>query len=153
MAVRPAKLSDIPSLVEGASRMHALTRFRNQPFSAQRTAESFAAVIKHDKGRYVFFVAEGAEKHIVGALIGVLERQIFSEELTANVMHIDVLPEARMGGYGVKLLRAFEQWAANRKAYEICIGTNSSLGSNKLAKFVRRLGYQPIGENFVKESV
>ena len=153
MGIRLAVLSDIPELVEGASRMHAMTRFRDQPFSAQRTAESFTALIRHDKGRYLFLVAEGADKRIVGALIAVVERQIFSEAFTATVMHIDVLPEARMGGYGVKLLRAFEQWAANRNAYEICMGANSSLESNALAAFVGRLGYRRVGENYVKGAI
>lgn len=151
MGIRLAALSDIPALVEAGSRMHALTRFRNQPFNAQKTAEAFASLIHHDKGRYVFFVAEGAEQRIVGALIGVLEKQIFSDAYTASVMHFDVLPEARMGGYGVRLLKAFEQWALNRKAFEIYFGINSDVEAGTLERFASRMGYRKVGGNYVKE--
>jgi hypothetical protein len=41
-------------------------------------------------------------------------------------MYIDVVPEARMNGYGVRLIKVFEQWAKNRDAFEICFGMNSS---------------------------
>jgi hypothetical protein len=30
-------------------------------------------------------------------------------------MYYDVLPDKRMGGYGVRLLKAFEQWCKNRE--------------------------------------
>jgi hypothetical protein len=64
---------------------------------APQGRQYFAAIIRHDKGRYAFFVAENSEKKIVGALIGVMEQQLFSETWVATVMHVDVLPEARMG--------------------------------------------------------
>ncbi|WP_140630193.1 GNAT family N-acetyltransferase [Methylibium rhizosphaerae] len=150
MSIRFATLADIPALVEAGNRMHALTRFRNQPFNAQKTAEAFASLIQHDRGRYVFFVAEGAQQRIVGALIGVMEKQIFSDLYTASVMHFDVLPEARMGGYGVRLLRAFEQWALNREAFEIYFGINSDTESVPLERFASRMGYRRVGGNFVK---
>jgi GNAT superfamily N-acetyltransferase len=154
MSIRFADLQDLPALIEGASRMHALTRFRSQPFDAQRVAESFAALIRHGPGgRYAFFIAEGGNRdasRIVGALIGVMEQQIFSPAHTASVMHIDVLPEARMGGHGLRLLKAFEQWARNRGAIELCFGINSETDTDKLGAFARRMGYRSVGENFVK---
>jgi GNAT superfamily N-acetyltransferase len=151
MPIRNAELKDIPMLVEGGSRIHALTRFNHFPFSAQKTAESLAAIIRHDKGRYAFFVAENSEKKIVGALIGVMEQQLFSEAWVATVMHVDVLPEARMGGYAVRLIRAFEQWAKNRNAFEINLATGSGVAVEKVSGFVEKLGFTPVGKNFVKE--
>ena len=125
MTIRFATLTDIPALVEGGSRMHALTRFRNQPYNAQKVAQAFSDIITQGKGKYTFLVAANAEERIVGALIGLIEQQIFSDSLTASVMHFDVLPDARMGGHGVRLLRAFEQWCANRNVVEISLGVNS----------------------------
>lgn len=151
--IRFAETKDIPALVEGGSRMHAMTRFRHQPFDAQRMTNAFAELIHRGQGKYVFFVAENSRGQVVGALIGVLEHQIFSSALTASVMHIDVLPEARMGGYGVRLLKAFEQWAKNRRAIEINFGINSvddDAELVRLTRFARRLGYQMVGANFSK---
>lgn len=150
MAIRFAKLDDVPSLVEGCARMHAITRFRNHPFNARKVEKSFASLITQGQGKYVFLVAAHADGQIVGALIGVMEQQIFSDAYTASVMHIDVLPEARMGGYALRLLRAFEKWAGNRGALEIAFGVNSDADADLVGRFAIRTGYRKVGENFVK---
>lgn len=131
--------------------MHALTRFRSQPFNAQRVAQAFTDLITQGEGKYAFLVAANTDSRIVGALIGVMEQQIFSDLHTASVMHFDVLPEARMGGHGVRLLRAFEKWAKNRNAAEICFGINSDTEIRLLGRFATKMGYRKVGENFVKE--
>jgi GNAT superfamily N-acetyltransferase len=152
MSIRFAKLEDIPALVEGGRRMHALTRFRQFDYNEAKVTRAFADLIERGAQKYAFLVAEDSSANVVGALIGVLEQHIFSDQLTASVMHFDVLPEARMGGYGVRLLKAFEQWAANRKVAEITFGINSGEELAKLSKFAQRMGYHKIGENFVKGS-
>lgn len=133
--------------------MHALTRFRHQPYIASKVTRAFEALIAQDQHRYVFLVAEGTGQRVVGALIGVLEQQIFSDSWTASVMHFDVLPEARMGGHGVRLLKAFERWARNRKVIEISLGVNSGEDLQRLSRFAQRMGYAKVGENHVKELV
>ena len=153
MAIRFATLADVPALVEGGSRMHALTRFRNQPFSAQKVAQAFTDLITQGQGKYAFLVATGSGEQVVGALVGVMEKQIFSECFTASVMHFDVLPEARMGGHGVRLLKAFEQWARNSGALEVVFGINSGVDTERLAQFVVKMGYEGIGTNHAKQLV
>ena len=150
MTIRFATLNDVPTLVEGGRRMHALTRFRNLDYSECRVREAFSRLIELGQHKYVFLVAEDSEKGVVGALIGVLEQHIFSDQLTASVMHYDVLPEKRMGGYGVRLLKAFEHWCANRKVVEINLGVNSGEAVESLGRFVVRMGYSKVGENYVK---
>jgi len=54
---------------------------------------------------------------------------------------------------GVRLLKAFEQWAQNRRAIEINFGINSvddDAELVRLTRFARRLGYQMVGANFSK---
>jgi L-amino acid N-acyltransferase YncA len=150
--IRFAQTQDIPLLVEGGSRMHALTRFRHLPFNPQKVAQAFADIIDQGQPKYAFFVAENSKGAIVGALIGVAEQHIFSDAMTASVMHYDVLPEARMGGYGLRLMRAFEQWAKNRQVAEINFGVNSANNEEELAllrSFALRLGYKKTGESYV----
>jgi GNAT superfamily N-acetyltransferase len=150
MPIRFATLSDVPVLVEGAGRMHASTRFRGQPYDAHKVSNAFADLIEQRKSRYGFFIAENPEGQIVGALIGSIEQQILSTVCTANVMHLDVRPEARMGGYAVRLLRAFETWSTNRGAVEIALGVNGGAEMRRLGQFARRMGFRAIGENYVK---
>jgi GNAT superfamily N-acetyltransferase len=155
MAIRLARLDDLPSLLDGARRMHAVTRFQHLPFSDQRVEASFRELIEKGASRYAFLVAtSGSTERIVGALIGVLERHIFSEALTASVMHFDVLPEARMGGHAARLLMAFEGWCKNRGVTEIAFGTNSGHDErNLVGRFAVKAGYERVGENYVKPAV
>ena len=150
MTIRFANLDDVPSLVEGGSRMHALTRFRHQAYDANRVAQNFVDLIERGQGKYAFLLATGVQLRVVGALIGVMEQQIFSNAHTASVMHFDVLPEARMGGHAVRLLRAFEQWAKNRSAVEIAFGVNSDTEAETLGRFAEKMGYRRVGGNYVR---
>lgn len=151
MPIRMASLADTPQPLERGRRMHALTRFQHfDNYKAERAAKAFESLITQGPHKYVFMVAEGAEQRVVGALIGVLEQHIFSEQLTASIMHFDVWPEARMGGYGIKLLKAFESWRRNRGVIEINFGINSVEGAAPEARFVNRLGYKCVGGNFSK---
>ena len=151
MPIRFARLEDVPDLVEGGRRMHALTRFRKFDFNAKKIERSFVDLITKGQNKYVFFVAESSAGKLVGALIGVLEQHIFSDQLTASVMHFDVLPEARAGGYGLRLLRSFEQWCVNRQVLEITFGINSGDAADVIARFAQRMGFEKVGDNFVKE--
>jgi GNAT superfamily N-acetyltransferase len=153
MAIRFATVHDVPALVALGERMHAITRFRSFRYDGDRVGRALRDAFERGQGRYVCFVAEDADKQVVGGLLAVLERHIFTDQLTASVMHYDVLPERRMGGYGVRLLKAFEQWAANRKVAEISFGINSGVETQGVGRFARKLGYEGVGENFVKALV
>jgi GNAT superfamily N-acetyltransferase len=152
MAIRLAQPEDVPALVTIGQRMHALTRFRNLDYKPAKVAQALIDAITKGQHKYVFFVATGAESRIVGGLLGVLEQHIFSDQLTASVVHFDVLPEARMGGHGVRLLRAFETWCGNRKVVEITFGINSGEHLEVLGRFAGRMGYQKTGENYLKRT-
>jgi GNAT superfamily N-acetyltransferase len=152
MAIRLAQPEDVPALVAIGQRMHALTRFRNLDYKPAKVTQALTDAINKGKHKYVFFVATGSGGKVVGGLLGVLEQHIFSDQLTASVMHFDVLPEARMGGHGVRLLKAFEMWCSNRKVVEIAFGINSGEGLQVLGRFAQRMGYRKMGENFLKES-
>ena len=152
MAIRFARLDDVPALVALGERMHALTRFRSLDFEPAKVAQALTDVIGKGGHTYVFLVATGAGGKLVGGLLGVLEQHIFSDQLTASVVHFDVLPEARMGGHGVRLLKAFETWCANRKVVEIAFGINSGEQLDTLARFAERMGYSKTGENYVKRT-
>jgi GNAT superfamily N-acetyltransferase len=148
--IRFATVNDIPAMVALGKRMHAITRFRTMPYDEERVTRTLRVVLEQGKERYVCFVAEDASHEIVGGLLAVLERHIFTDEVTASVMQFEVLPEKRMGGYGLRLMKAFERWAGNRQVAEISFGVNSGEGYAQVGSFARRIGFQPVGENFVK---
>jgi len=150
MPIRFATPEDIPALVQLGKRMHAITRFRSFSYNEARVAACLRVALVEQKNRHACFVAEGAGGQLAGVLLAVLERHIFSDQLVASVMHYDVLPEKRMAGYGVKLLRAFEAWATRRGVAELFLGANSAADEGSPTQFVQRLGYSRVGENFAK---
>lgn len=150
MGIRFATVEDIPALVVLGKSMHAITRFRSFRYDEEQVAQALRAALGQGKGRYVCFIAEDGKTQIVGALLAVLERHIFTDQITASVMHYDVLPERRMGGYGLRLMKAFEQWARNREVAEISFGVNSGDAHARIGSFARRIGFEAVGENFVK---
>jgi GNAT superfamily N-acetyltransferase len=151
MPIRFATTADIAQLVQLGQQIHGQTRFKQQDYNAARVAESLHGLIARGQGKYGVLVAENGERQAVGVLIGVMEQPIFSERYTASVVYFLVRPEARMGGWGVRLLKSFEQWAANRKASEISFGINSGGDAEGVSRFAERMGYRKIGSNHAKD--
>jgi GNAT superfamily N-acetyltransferase len=153
MSIRFATSQDIPALVRLGERVHALSRFKTMPFDAQRVAAALHAAFEETSGRYVCFVATDSQSQVAGGLLATLERHIFSPQITASIMHFDVLPEKRAAGYALRLIKAFEAWCKNRQIAEISFGINSVEDEAELARlgsFAQRLGYRKAGESYVK---
>jgi GNAT superfamily N-acetyltransferase len=156
MSIRFAKLADVPALVQLGRHMHAITRFKTLQYDEARVAKTLGAALTNNDGRYVCFVSEDSQGQVVGGLLAVLEKHIFSQQLTASIMHYDVLPAKRMGGYGVRLLKAFEQWCKNRQVAEINFGINSVEDAQEMQRlngFARKMGYAQVGANHSKALV
>lgn len=81
-------------------------------------------------------------------MIGCVERHFFSDQVVASIVHYDVLPEKRMSGAALRLLKAFRTWAENRGSVELCAGVNSGDEYEKMDKFFKRLGFMPVGGNY-----
>lgn len=145
MTIRLATTDDVPSLIGLGKRVQPQTRFAGVPVSDERVTRSLKTLINDRSGRYVFLVADSADGSLAGSLIGVLERHIFNDRPTASVMYFIVLPEQRMGGHAVRLLRAFERWAKNRGVAEIVFGINSGGDFERVGRFAKRMGYRQIG--------
>lgn len=150
MTIRFATMEDIPALVLIGKRMHAITRFRCFEYNEEKVAKSLRNALERAESQYVCFVAEDSAKNIVGGLLAVTQRQIFSDLLIASVMQYVVLPERRMGGHGLRLLKAFEKWAENRRVAEIAFGINSGIESENIGKFARKVGFVKVGDNLVR---
>ena len=148
MKVRFATPDDVSVFVEMARTFVEMTRFKSYTFNAERMELNLRAVVENEKGNYCFFVVENGEGNAVGGLIACVERQFFSDQLVASVVHYDVLPEYRMGGAGLKLITAFKKWAENRDVFEISAGVNSGVDLDKMDSFLRKLGFQLTGGNY-----
>lgn len=151
MTIRLARLDDIDSMVELGRRIHALSRYAPMAFNTQRVTEALHDIVARGAPKYVLLVATDSAERVVGGLLGVVERALFTDALSASIMHYLVLPEARMGGHAPRLLRAFERWAANRGVADINFGINSGIDAERAGRYARRMGYRAVGEHLVKE--
>jgi hypothetical protein len=61
MPIRFAQLADVPALVAGGKRMHALTRFKHFDYNEAKVAHSFTELIAKGQHKYGFLVAENGE--------------------------------------------------------------------------------------------
>ena len=121
MTIRFATPSDVPALVKLGKHMHAITRFRKFDYDEARVAQTLMSALVQGKDRYVCFVADDSQGEVVGGLLAVLENHIFSQQLTASIMHYDVLLEKRMGGYGVRLLKVLSSGAGTEKSLKLIL--------------------------------
>lgn len=148
MKIRLATINDIPECVELGRQFHAFTRFREYKFNPDRLSKSLAAVVNDRGGNYVFFVAEDSQGVLVGALIAGLQRHFFSDKVYASIVHYDVLPDKRMSGAGLRLMRAFQSWSKGKNVFELCAGVNSGTNIDVLDQYFSKLGFQKIGGNY-----
>ena len=149
MPIRFATLSDVPALVEGAGRAHALASGRRRPYDMQRAGQALSELIEQRQSTYGCFVAEGAGGRIVGALIGAIERRILSNACMASVLHFEVLPDSRMAANAIRLLGAFEAWSVNRGAIEIGFELRAAQ-IQRLGRFATRMGFRMVGASYLK---
>jgi GNAT superfamily N-acetyltransferase len=101
-----------------------------------------------ESGTGVIFVDENGEE-IQGTLGGVAYPEINSGELVATEFFWFVAPERRGGG--LRLYRAFEEWARSKGCREIRMAYLIDSMPEKLAKLYRRLGFEPVEVQYVKE--
>lgn len=72
------------------------------------------------------------------------------ENLALDIV-LYVLPEYRAKGAGLKLIRAYEDWARSKGCRHISLSCSSRINEDRTYKLYERLGYEPIGVQFIKE--
>lgn len=99
---------------------------------------------------YNIFVAVH-EGEVVGFLWGSVSPMPWSPALIAidNILYIK--PEHRGRILGVRLIKAYEEWAIGMGAKQVSISIASGLNEDKTCKLYERLGYHSVGRQYRKE--
>jgi hypothetical protein len=98
-------------------------------------------------GRCFVVGPEGAP-HAV--LIGVVTSQWWSSELEARDMMLYVAPHRRGSPDFLRLIRAYEDWAADQGVHRVNLGISSGFQHETTAMMLMRLDYAPMAESFAK---
>ena len=145
--VRPADHADAACVVALARAMHDESpRYRGHSFDPLKVADHFHALVPLGGA----FVAE-TDGRIVGLLAGFVIEDFFGHDKVAGEYALYVLPEARGGSAGARLLAAFEAWGRRQGAKEAYLGITAGIDTERVAQFYERLGYQRVGVSLTKE--
>jgi GNAT superfamily N-acetyltransferase len=85
---------------------------------------------------------------LCGFFTGYMSPYFFGRDLIATEVLWYVSPADRGSRLGLRLLRAFEAWALERGASEVCVGVSTGVFSDRTGRLLQRLGYAHVGGNY-----
>lgn len=136
MTLRKATIEDLPALSKCAAEFYASSKVLNT-FEIDRFCETWTALLRGGTG-VIFIFCDGEE--ILGTISGVAYKEPYSQEMIAQEFWWYVLKESR--GAGVRLYRAFEEWATARGCSRLRMGHLVDSMPEKVAHFYERIGLQ-----------
>lgn len=141
MEVRTATEADVPELLEMGRAMHAESpRYRHRHYSPDKV-EQFARRLVATGGTHVAEI----DGRIVGMFAGFVVEDWFGNDRVASDFVVYVRPEHRGSSAFVRLVKAFEKWAAGQGAVEIAPGVSTEVDPDKTVALYERLGYRALG--------
>ncbi len=151
MKIRFANTDDIDACIELGRRLQQLTRFARYPYEPTRVEQQLRRLIEvgqQARKSHCLLLAEADDGQLAGGLIGCIESHLFSSLPVASVIVYGVLPERRMSGSGLRLMKAFIAWARQRDAVEVNAGINSALDTGRSGRFLQKIGFTRTGGNY-----
>ena len=91
------------------------------------------------------------ENEVIGFLWGLVSPLPWSTGKLAVDNILYVVPCCRGEIHGVRLIRAYEQWAKTKNASQVSISIASSITEDRTCNLYERLGYSYIGSQFRKD--
>lgn len=87
---------------------------------------------------------------LIGMFIGVISERWFSDDKFVTDLTLYVKPEHRGGSSFLRLIKAFEAWAASQGVHDIAIGVSTEIHAARTVRAYEVLGYRLAGYTMVK---
>lgn len=143
MVIRSPRPADLDAIVEMGERMHEESVYAFLPYDREKVQRLFHAFIHHPE-TWGGFVAEDEGK-VIGMIGGFLTDYFFCDEKLASDMILFLEKPYRGGLTAGRLIRAFEQWAIDRGARELCLGISTGVNIDNTGKFYEHMGMTRVG--------
>jgi hypothetical protein len=138
MTVRPAILSDVPRLVALAQIEHAASRFKDRSFNKFAATANMEQAVSGLLTRV--FISDG------GFIAGMVQPSLFNRYFTAYE-----LCWYAEDGSGMKLLKAFADWAKKMRAVDLVVSNYAGMkDESKFTRVMHRAGFEPLGTSYTK---
>lgn len=147
--IRKAVDADRDNLLVLIALMHAESpRFNVHAFSLDKALKLTEHMIAHCG----VFVAMDNEE-MVGFFAGVINEHFLSFDKFAADIGVYVRPWQRGSSAFVRLVRAFESWAKEQGATELCLGVSTEVSTESTVRMYERLGYKMSSYGLIKAGV
>ena len=147
--VRLANYGDASFLTDLAEDMAAESP-RFSKFEVDRDKIALLVVGLIDSASGVIFVST-QDDIITGFMAGMISEHFFCSSLIAGDIGLYVVPEKRGSMTGVRLIKAFDLWAAEQGAHEVSISPHTGVEEQMVVKLLEKKGYTNQGVSMVKE--
>ena len=142
--IRTISIPELPAVQKCAGEFYGASRFLGE-FCLSRFCEIWTFLLTGGDG--VIF-ADEREGEIVGAIGGIVHREVYSEAIVAEEFFWFVREAHR--GSGLALYRRFEDWARAHGAATIQMVHLLDLMPEKVERFYLRAGFHPIETRYAK---
>ena len=122
--------------------------FREMPYIPEVHFGWLKNMMEHKR---TCFLVDETEGELRGFFLGGLSTYYFNNDVFAEDYTIYVAPDYRGTRIGLRLIKAFEEWARNQGAKHCYLGTNTGIQSGRFVKLLQVLGYGGPGMMLSKE--
>jgi GNAT superfamily N-acetyltransferase len=143
--IRAISIDELPAIQKGAGEFYGASRFLGK-FCLERFCEIWTFLLTGGDG--VIF-ADERDGEMVGAIGGIVHREVYSEAIVAEEFFWFVREAYR--GSGLALYREFERWAVAHGAQTIQMVHLRDVMPEKVERFYLRAGFHPIETRYAKE--
>jgi GNAT superfamily N-acetyltransferase len=145
MTPQKATVADLPKIQRCAEEFYAASQFLTG-FDLERFSALWKGLLESEAG--VIFSFDDNDGQWAGMLGGMAYPDIYSGVMTASEMFWYVRDGHR--GQGIKLYRAFEEWARERECKVIRMVHLADVMPEKVARFYEKVGFVMIETHFSK---
>lgn len=143
MIIRRYSQEDVPQIVEIIETALSVTQFRDVFFSREKMSRLFESNVNNSL--ICIFVAVTDDGEIVGLISGSVNQFIFSYEIVIIDHIFYVKPDKRGMKAATGLVRAYIDWAKERKPRRIQLSNSLGNKIDGFAKLAERLGFEQVG--------
>ena len=137
--IRSMTEGDISKCIELGHAMHQESYFKHFNYSEEKLNKFLRLMILNPE-QYCAYVYE-KDNTIIGFFLGVSSEQWIGTDKMSSDLACYVIPEERGSIAGVRLIKAYEEWAKENKVKEIILGVSTGINTKRTSSLFKHLGY------------